>query len=159
MVSLSGGGNRRHAGKRDARPGPQFATWRGSRCPWTIVRPVCERRAGVLGPGEQSIDICPTGNRVVNAELAALRRTGRNVGVLRELAPRVQHQHQPASELEHRRRSRRREIVAGVLCADQLPRFEAETVAVELEERSRSLTASVIRLIYGSISCLSAGAR
>jgi hypothetical protein len=59
----------------------------------------------------------------------------------------------------HRRRARRCEIVTGVLCADQLGRFEAEAVALNSSERSRSLTARVIRSMCGLLSCLSPGAR
>src|SRR5262249_13243958 len=81
--------------------------------PWTIVRPVGERRAGVLGAGEQRIDLRPIGNRVADAELAAVRLTDGNVGVLRELGTRVEHQKQRPAELEHRGRSGRCEIVAG----------------------------------------------
>jgi hypothetical protein len=39
----------------------------------------------------------------------------------------------PPRSFEHRRRSRRRVLVAGVVAADDLARFEVEAVAVELE--------------------------
>jgi len=70
---------------------------------------------------------------VADAELAALRRAERDVGVLREFGPRVQHQEELASQPEHRRRSRQRDIVAWVLAADDPARFEAEAVPVELQ--------------------------
>src|SRR5262249_40892733 len=71
----------------------------GVDAPWTIVGPVGERRAGVLGAGEQCLDLRPIGNRVADAELAAVRLTDGNVGVLRELGTRVELRSSPAPSL------------------------------------------------------------
>src|SRR5665213_2542395 len=101
--------------------------------PWTVVRSVGERGSGVLGLGEQRVDLGLARDRVSDAELACLRRTERNLGVLRELGARVERQHQPARQLEQHDSPGRLDIVAGELTADHPARLQSEAVSVELE--------------------------
>lgn len=83
--------------------------------PGTVVRSVGERRSGGLGLAEYGVDLGLARDRVSDAELACLRRTERDLRVLRQLGPGVETQDQSAPELEHRDRPGRLDVVAGPL--------------------------------------------
>lgn len=67
----------------------------GVDAPGTIVGTVGERCPGCLGAGKHGIDLRSFRDGMTDAELAAMRWSERNVGVLRELYTRVQQKEQP----------------------------------------------------------------
>src|SRR5215207_7904251 len=69
--------------------------------PWTVVRGLIHRRTGALGLSEQGVDIGLAGDRMADAELAALRRPQRDAGVLRQLGARKEREGEVSFQLEH----------------------------------------------------------
>jgi hypothetical protein len=112
--------------------------------PGTVMRLIRQRCAGRLCALEQGVDVSFGTNDVADAEPARCRRLDRDVRILRQLRSGIQSQEQPVSQFEDRDRPRGCRLVTGELGCDHSASVEPETVAIELEARSRSSTASVI---------------
>src|SRR6266849_3018039 len=105
----------------------------GVDAPGAFARLVGAGCAGRLGLGEHCVHVGPAGNQVAEAELARLRRSKRDIRVLRQLSAWVQGESEPASQLEHRRGPGGSRVVTDELGADHTRRLQPEAVTVELE--------------------------
>ena len=92
-----------------------------------------ESRAGLFGLGEQRIDLGSALDELSDAELARLRWSEGNVGVLGEFAARVEREDEAASEAEYHDRASCAGLFVDELGGHDAGCLEAEAVAVEGE--------------------------
>jgi hypothetical protein len=85
----------------------------------------------LFGLGEQRIDLGSAPDELSDAELARLRCSEGNVGVLGEFAARVEREDEAASEAEDHDRASCVGLLVDELGGNDAGRFEAEAVAVE----------------------------
>jgi len=97
------------------------------------VGSVGKGRTSRLGLGEQRVHISPGRHHLTDAELAGLRRSERDLRVLRQLCAGVQGKDEPVLQLEHRHSPRGALVVTGELGADHPRRIQPKAAAVELE--------------------------
>src|SRR4051812_16904882 len=101
--------------------------------PRAIVGLACKSRPGLLGLGQQHIHLSSVFDKVSDAQLARLRLSEGNAGVLGEFAAGVEREGEAASEVEHHDRTSCVGLFVDELGGDNATRLQAEAVAVEGE--------------------------
>src|SRR5690348_15878147 len=91
-----------------------------------------EAASGRRRLGEDRVDLLATPDELAEAELPARGRAPGDPGILRQLAPGIEGEHQPAAEAEQGDRPGRMDLIAGKLGVHVARRSEPER-AVERE--------------------------